>query len=348
VNEFLRRPRLLIDEPTTFYYEGGRSYDPGNFGEKYYGPVTLRTALMKSLNIPTIKLAEAVGYGEIVKLARRAGLNMEVRATPSVALGAYEVTPIEMAGAYTMFPSGGVAARPNWVRSIRDRFGANIHEHKIERHEVLDPRINYLMVNLMEDVVRGGTGAGVRSRGFGLPAGGKTGSSRDGWFAGFTSKLVCVVWVGFDDNRDIKLEGSKSALPIWTAFMKLAHTHREYRNVHGFDPPQGVVSAEVDVATGKLGVGRSEVYVAGTQPVDGVSGQTQVFGWDAPEAAKGEDAARNGNSSAASGGRSVTLRKQEMEGGQIDSEAANRRPKSDADAEKDKKGIWGRIRSIFK
>jgi penicillin-binding protein 1B len=180
---------VLVDEPTTFYYDG-RSYEPGNFGEKYFGAVTMRTALMKSLNIPTVKLAEAVGYGEIVKLARRAGLNMEVRPTPSIALGAYEVTPIEMAGAYTMFPSGGVASRPNWVRSIRDRFGANIHEQKTERHEVLDPRINYIMVNMMEDVVRAGTGAGVRSRGFGLPAGGKTGSSRDGWFAGFTSKLV--------------------------------------------------------------------------------------------------------------------------------------------------------------
>ncbi|MBM3763659.1 MAG: PBP1A family penicillin-binding protein, partial [Acidobacteria bacterium] len=275
---------VLVDEPTTFYYDG-RSYEPGNFGEKYYGAVTLRTALMKSLNIPTVKLAEAVGYGEVVKLARRAGLNLEVRPTPAVALGAYEVTAIEMAGAYTMFPSNGVASRPNWVRSIRDRFGGNIHEQKVERHEVLDPRINYIMVNLMEDVVRGGTGAGVRTRGFGLPSGGKTGSSRDGWFAGFTSKLVCVVWVGFDDNRDIKLEGSKSALPIWTEFMKRAHTHREYRNVHGFEPPQGVVSAEVDVATGKLGAGRSEVYVAGTQPVEGVSGQTQVFGWEPSEEA---------------------------------------------------------------
>lgn len=334
---------MLIDEPTTFYYDG-RSYEPGNFGEKYYGAVTLRTALMKSLNIPTVKLAEAVGYGEIVKLARRAGLNMEVRPTPAVALGAYEVTPIEMAGAYTMFPSGGVASRPNWVRSIRDRFGGNIFEQKVERHEVLDPRINYIMVNLMEDVVRAGTGAGVRSRGFALPAGGKTGSSRDGWFAGFTSKLVCVVWVGFDDNRDIKLEGAKSALPIWTEFMKRAHTHREYRNVHGFEPPQGVVSAEVDVATGKLGVGRNEVYVAGTQPVEGVSGQTQVFGWDAPGDAKAEDGAKPSSGES----RSVTIRKKEAEAARAESADVNRRSKPESDAAQEKKGIWGRIRSIFK
>lgn len=329
---------VLVDEPTTFYYDG-KSYEPGNFGEKYFGPVTLRTALMKSLNIPTVKLAESVGYDEVVKLARRAGLNMDVRPTPSVSLGAYEVTPIEMAGAYTMFPSGGVATRPNWVRSIRDRFGANVFEHKIERHEVLDPRINYLMVNLLEDVVRGGTGAGVRSRGFGLPAGGKTGSSRDGWFAGFTSKLVCVVWVGFDDNRDIKLEGSKSALPIWTEFMKRAHTHREYRNVRGFEPPEGVVSAEVDVATGKLGAGRSEVYIAGTQPVEGVSGQTQVFGWDLPEDPKPEPTAAQ-PAAPAETRRRVTVRRDPPPA------ASPAAPASPADSEK--KGLWGRLRSIFK
>lgn len=329
---------VLVDEPTTFYYDG-KSYEPGNFGEKYFGPVTLRTALMKSLNIPTVKLAESVGYDEVVKLARRAGLNMDVRPTPSVSLGAYEVTPIEMAGAYTMFPSGGVATRPNWVRSIRDRFGANVFEHKIEHHEVLDPRINYLMVNLLEDVVRGGTGAGVRSRGFGLPAGGKTGSSRDGWFAGFTSKLVCVVWVGFDDNRDIKLEGSKSALPIWTEFMKRAHTHREYRNVRGFEPPEGVVSAEVDVATGKLGAGRSEVYIAGTQPVEGVSGQTQVFGWDLPEDPKPEPTAAQ-PAAPAETRRRVTVRRDPPPA------ASPAAPASPADSEK--KGLWGRLRSIFK
>ena len=338
---------ILIDEPTTFHYDG-KDYEPGNFGEKYYGAVSLRTALMKSLNIPTVKLAEAVGYGEVVKLARRAGLNMEVRATPSVALGAYDVTPIEMAGAYTMFPSGGVASRPAWVRSIRDRFGGSIFEQQTERHEVLDPRINYLMVNLMEDVLRAGTGAEVRSRGFALPAGGKTGSSRDGWFAGFTSKLVCVVWVGFDDNRDIKLLGGKSALPIWTEFMKRAHTHREYRNVHRFEPPQGVVSAEVDVASGKLGAGRTEVYVAGTQPVEGVSGQTQVFAWDAPDEPKPGDAAHSGSSGGGANGRSVTMKRQDSDSSRADGGDPNRRPKTGADGQEPKKGLWGKIRSIFK
>lgn len=336
---------ILVDEPTVFDYDG-RTYEPGNFGEKYYGAVTMRTALMKSLNIPTVKLAEAVGYGEIVKLARRAGLNMEVRPTPAVALGAYEVTPIEMAGAYTMFPSSGIASRPNWVRTIRDRSGSNVHEQKVERHEVLDPRVNYLMVNMMEDVMRAGTAASSRSRGFVLPAGGKTGSSRDGWFAGFTSKLVCVVWVGFDDNRDIKLEGSKSALPIWTEFMKRAHQHREYRGVLGFNPPEGVVTTEVDVASGKLGVGKTEVYIAGTQPVEGVGGATQVFSWDTDDDKKGEDVPSPASSGSSSGPRTVAMKRSEAKSAQS-SEGQVAREEGKAKAE-DKKGLWGRIRSIFK
>jgi penicillin-binding protein 1B len=334
---------VLIDEPTVFEYDG-RTYEPGNFGEKYYGAVTMRTALMKSLNVPTVKMAQAVGFGEVVKLARRAGLNMEVRPTPAVALGAYEVTPIEMAGAYTMFPSNGVASRPNWVRNIRDRVGGNIFEQKVERHEVLDPRVNYLMVNMLEDVLNAGTGAGARSRGFRLPGGGKTGSSRDGWFAGFTSKLVCVVWVGFDDNRDVKLTGDKTALPIWTEFMKRAHRHREYRNVHGFEAPQGVVSAEVDLATGKLGTGKTEVYIAGTQPVEGVGGATQVFSWDTDEEKKEAGPAKPEGSAAPeyTGPRTVTVKRKDVKAAE-----AKQRP-APAGGEEDKRGLWGRIRSIFK
>jgi penicillin-binding protein 1B len=130
----------------------------------------------------------------------------------------------------------------------------------------------------------------VRGRGFYLPAAGKTGTSHDGWFAGFTSNLICVVWVGFDDNRQLNLEGAKSALPVWTEFMKRAHQFREYRNVKPFTAPEGIVSVEVDPATGFLAApqcpqARSEVFISGTQPVEvcpihGGGGGTRVAGWD--------------------------------------------------------------------
>ena len=179
-----------------------------------------------------MKVAETIGYDQVARVARAAGLNVNIEPTPSIALGSYEVTPLEMAGAYTIFVNNGNRLKTGFIRAIRDQHSDSIFEWHPERKPAIDARVAYLMENMMEEVLRSGTGAGVRSRGFYLPAAGKTGTSHDGWFAGFTSKLICVVWVGFDDNRDIKLEGARSALPIWTEFMKRAHQHPEYRNVH--------------------------------------------------------------------------------------------------------------------
>jgi penicillin-binding protein 1B len=132
--------------------------------------------------------------------------------------------------------------------------------------------VAYLMVNLLEEVMRDGTGAGARARGFRVPAAGKTGTSHDGWFAGFTSRLLCVVWVGFDDNRDLKLEGAKSALPIWTAFMKKALEYRAYRDVSDFRVPSGVVAVRLCPDSGELATPGcpspyTEYFVEGSQPV---------------------------------------------------------------------------------
>jgi penicillin-binding protein 1B len=154
---------------------------------------------------------------------------------------------------------------------VRSRDGTVLYTHKPDSLATLDPKVTYLMVNMMEEVLRSGTGAGVRSRGFRLPAAGKTGTSRDGWFAGFTDELLCVVWVGFDDNRDLNLEGARSALPIWAEFMRQASQLRRYGSAHSFQRPAGVVSAEICAESGELaGAGcpnvRYEVFIAGTQP----------------------------------------------------------------------------------
>jgi penicillin-binding protein 1B len=237
-----------------------------------------------------VKVGEMVGFDKVAKTARAVGLNLDIKPTPAIALGAYEVQPLEIAGAYTVFPNQGVLVKPSFIKSIRDQNGSAVYQSAIERKPAIDPRVAYIMTNVLEEVLRSGTGAGVRGRGFILPAAGKTGTSRDGWFAGFTSKLICVVWVGFDDNRDFKLEGARSALPIWTEFMKHAHQHREYRNVHEFEAPEGIVTADVDSETGMLATPNcpkvhSEVFLAGTQPVEacklhGGSGRTQIAGWE--------------------------------------------------------------------
>lgn len=277
------------DEPTTFYFDD-KTYEPNNFKMEFHGTVNLRQALSKSMNIPTVKFAEMAGFDAVAELARDAGLS-GVRGTPSMALGAYEVTPLDMAAAYTVFSNGGIWTKGNYIREIRSESGGRIFEYQPVTRQVLDPRISYMVVDLMQEVLRSGTGAGARSRGFGLPAAGKTGTSHDAWFAGFTSKLLCVVWVGFDDNQELPLEGSKAALPIWTEFMKRAHQYREYRGVQSFQPPDGITTVDVDPLTGQLATAacakpRSEVFVAGTQPVEfcrlhgGAGQRTQIAAWD--------------------------------------------------------------------
>jgi penicillin-binding protein 1B len=144
---------------------------------------------------------------------------------------------------------------------------------------VLDPRVAYLMVNLMESVINNGTGAGTRSRGFTLPAAGKTGTSHDGWFAGFTSNLLAVAWVGYDDDRELNLTGADSALPIWAEFMKQATQDPAYRDVTPFEPPPGIVTVPVQVTStlpsgNEASVVRNEYFIEGTEP----QGQTPPQG----------------------------------------------------------------------
>ncbi len=280
----------LLDEPTTFWFDN-KPYSPDNFEHKFYGEVTLREALAHSMNVAAVKLAEMVGFDNVETLAKQAGMNLNIRATPAMALGAYEVTPIEVAGGYTIFANQGTYVKPNWVSLIRDRQGDVLFSATPDKRQVLDPRVAYMMVSLLEEVLRSGTGASVRSRGFNLPAAGKTGTDDyDGWFAGFTSRLICVVWVGFDDHRPLNLEGAHSALPVWVEFMKRAHQYREYRNVHEFPAPDGIVTVEVDPASGQLATPQcpspiAEVFLSGTQPVEscglhGGSGGTRVASWD--------------------------------------------------------------------
>jgi penicillin-binding protein 1B len=284
---------IVVDEPTTFLFDG-QEYEPGNFEHEFYGPVTLRKALAKSLNVATIKVAEMVGYGSVVNLAHRAGISEDVKATPAMAIGSYDATPLEMAGAYTVFANNGVHVQPSMLSLVKEPGGKVLLDQKPQTRPVLDPRVDYLVVNMLEEVMRSGTAAGVRSRGFVVPAAGKTGTSHDGWFAGFTSGLLCVVWVGFDDNRTIDIEGAHSALPIWTEFMKRAIKLRKYSDTKPFEPPDGVVTATIDPESGMLATNlcsmqQPEVFIGGTEPVgfcplhgNRSGDHTTVSSWDLP------------------------------------------------------------------
>ena len=294
---------MIQDEPTTFWFDG-KPYEPSNFEHKFYGAISLQDAIAHSLNVATVKVAEETGYGAIVDLAHQAGLNGDIQATPAVALGAYEVTPLEIAGAYTIYANKGTYSRPYFISSINSDHGSQIFSAQAEHRAVLDPRVAFIMDTLLEEVVRSGTGAGIWGRGIKFPVAGKTGTSHDGWFAGFTDKLICVVWVGFDDNRDLNLEGAKSALPVWTEFMKRAHEHREFRNVSEFVAPSGVVSVPIDPESGQVATAacpkvRTEYFIEGTQPVESCrlhgGGATQIAGWDTSTHPSSSTPAASGN-----------------------------------------------------
>jgi penicillin-binding protein 1B len=235
------------------------------------GRVTVRDALTNSLNVATVKVAELIGYGRVVQVARKMGLGTNIQPTPAVALGAYEMTPVDVAAGYTTFATMGTRAEPQFLRIVVNADGTPLEKFTPQTHAALDPRVTYLVVSLLKDVLNKGTGAGVRARGFTLPAAGKTGTSRDGWFAGFTSNLLCVIWIGFDDNRDLGLTGGTADAHIWADFMTHATSLAQYRDVKDFTMPDGVQSVLIDpdtlqLATASCPTTREEVYVSGSAP----------------------------------------------------------------------------------
>jgi penicillin-binding protein 1B len=258
----------LNNDLTTF--EGG--YAPANYHNdvRFIGDITARTALQWSENNATVSLAQMVGYNNVAALARDAGVK-SARGTPAVALGAYDATPLDMAGAYTVFANGGVKIDPWLLASVRSASGDVLNDYTPNSKPILDPRVTYLTVALMENVINAGTGATVRAAGFTAPAAGKTGTSHDAWFAGFTSNLLCVVWIGNDDYTDLKLEGSRTAAPIWAGFMKHAVQLPQYSDTRQFPTPNGVSTVRLDKVTNLLAdatcpTAYDAVFLDGTAP----------------------------------------------------------------------------------
>ncbi|HSZ64291.1 MAG TPA: PBP1A family penicillin-binding protein [Terriglobales bacterium] len=284
----------VTDQPSTFTY-GDQIYEPRNYKEEYHGDVTLRYALALSLNNATVKVAEEVGYDKVADLAKSAGI-ASVKATPAMALGAYDATPVDMTAAYTTFANGGLRLSPVFVNSVRNSSGDIIMNFGTTKAQVLDPRVAFVMTNMLEGVLNFGTAYGVRSRGFTAPAAGKTGTSHDGWFAGYTSNLLCIVWVGYDDYSDIRLSGAQTAAPIWAEFMKKAVALPQYDDLKPFTQPQGVIDVQLDKITNRLATPACPddytiAFVAGTEPHDtcdqssGVKGFfSRVFGGNSEKA----------------------------------------------------------------
>lgn len=345
----------IMDEPTTFQFDG-KDYTPNNYGEKFRGKVTVREALMYSLNVATVKVAEMVGYNRIVDLAHQFGLDPAIQATPSVALGAYDMTPLEVAAGYTILANNGARTEPAYIRNVVNAAGTALEHNTVRSRQALDPRIAYLVTDMLEDVMDHGTGAIVRARGFTAPAAGKTGTSHDGWFAGYTSNLLCIIWVGFDDNRDLGLSGTSSAAPVWAEFMKRAILLPAYRDVQPFPMPEGVERVTIDpdtlqVATPYCPVTREEVYIHGTEPTEYCSAHGGRLAEDAPPASwlsrifGGDKQPAEPDNSAAAPGATPTS----ASGGPASSApgANASTPGQPSEEDENRKGLFHRIFGIF-
>ena len=261
-----------MDEPKTFTYDN-QEYEPGNFGGTYsHEPVTLRDALVHSLNVVTVEVAMEVTIGRVMSLAAKAGLPKPPRSYPAMALGTSEATPLQIASAYTTFANLGTRTTPVAINRITTGNGVTIAAPTTQRNEVLRPEVAFVMTSFMKDVVNRGTASKVRARGLKAPLAGKTGTSRDGWFAGYTPNLVCAVWVGFDDGSQLGLTGANSALPIWSDFMQVALAeHPEWSG--DWEMPSGIEQVEVNPQTGAPTQPgdtekRVEFFINGTGPSD--------------------------------------------------------------------------------
>jgi len=264
---------LISDTPQTFSYDGGRSeYKPADYHGGFTNRnVTLREALTHSLNVPAVQVAMSAGLGNIADVAERCGLERP-RIYPSMALGTSEVTLLELAGGYTAFANQGTALRPIPIQSISgiERRDAPLRA-QVSSAGVFSPQVAYLVTDVLQSVVNEGTASRLRGLGLKGAIAGKTGTTGDGWFVGYTPNIVCAVWVGFDDNRDLRMKAAEAALPIWADFMKATLDLRPELGGDSFAKPSGIVSVEIDPTTGCLASAdstsrRQEVFISGTEP----------------------------------------------------------------------------------
>lgn len=247
---------VLKDEKKVFTF-GTDSYSPNNYGDTFSDKdITLRDALVRSKNVVTVDLAMQLNIGKVMNLANKAGLPKVDKAYPSMALGTAESTPLQVATGYTMFANLGDRVAPMPITRVTAGDGQTVQQINPDKKNVVRPDVAYIMNDIMKDVINRGTAAsasawGLRNQSGKTAFAGKTGTSRDGWFAGFTPELVCVVYVGFDNNDDLGLKGSDSALPIWADFVQSAlKKHPEWNG--DWTMPAGIRKAEIDIRTGSL------------------------------------------------------------------------------------------------
>jgi penicillin-binding protein 1A len=263
---------IIMDDPIVVNMPDSTQWRPKNFTEDYKGPVTLRHALAKSINIPAIKLAERIGQGTVINYARRMGIESPLRPYMSIALGSFEVTLLEVTSAFGVLATSGIRTEPIAITRIESRDGRILERHVPRRSEAVSAQTAYIVNSMLQSVVKEGTAQALKWRGLTRTLAGKTGTTdeyTDAWFIGFSPDLVCGVWVGFDEKRSMgpKETGARVALPIWSDFMTLALAGIPDRP---FPEPHGIVRREICKESGLLATNQcpetiTEVFISGTE-----------------------------------------------------------------------------------
>ncbi len=259
----------IVDEPVTFD-SGNGVWSPQNYDHKFHGTVSVRAALEQSLNIPAVKIAQAVGTKRILHLAENLGIRSPLSDNLSIALGTSGVSLLEMTSAYGVLAHGGMIVTPTAVQTVMTPEGDPAWHHTPVRRQVVSPQGAYVMTSLLKGVVERGTAAKARAMGLRGVVAGKTGTTdgyRDAWFIGYTPDLVVGVWVGFDDEEALHLTGAQAALPMWVEFMRriMPATPRD------FVQPPAVVTREIDPQSSQLATSKcpqriAELFIEGTEP----------------------------------------------------------------------------------
>jgi penicillin-binding protein 1B len=284
-------PATVLDDSPISVRTGNAVWQPQNYDNQFHGRVTVRDALAHSYNIPAVRAAIDAGVPNVVKEAAAIGIESRLEPYPSISLGAFEVTPLEIAYAYSAFANLGVKAEPISILAVSTRDGKLLESREVKMKRVAPAGESYVMNDILKDVFKYGTATKARQLGFERPFAGKTGTTsnyRDAWFIGYSPRILSLVWIGFDDGHSVRLAGGDACVPIWTAHMN---------RIAGLIPdvdwkrPEDVIDREIDPASGMLATPycpqtRDEVFVEGTEPTSvcplhAGSGESSPF-WQEP------------------------------------------------------------------
>jgi penicillin-binding protein 1B len=265
---------IIEDAPVEIRLASNQVWRPRNYDQQFRGPVTVREAFEKSLNVPAIRVAQLVGVDRVQEIWREAGFPRDLSQTPAIALGVDDISMRELVSAYSIFPNLGVRIEPHVIEKVDTRDGDEIYRYEETRTRAVDPAVAYVVHTLMRGVVLRGTAASLNQYGLNYVAGktGTTNNYRDAWFIGYTPDLLTAVWVGFDDGTPLRMSSAQAAVPIWAKFMtRVPHSRADIR------PPVGVSIVEIEAVSGRLwevGCGPSvvEAFLSGTEPRDRCGG----------------------------------------------------------------------------